>query len=41
MYDKKLTEVSRIMNKYKINSLIVINEQKNCVGVVQFYDLEI
>ena len=41
MYDKKLTEVSRIMNKYKINSLIVINEQRNCVGVVQFYDLEI
>ena len=37
-YGAKLIEASNIMSKCKINSLIVINDSKECVGIVQLFD---
>lgn len=37
----KLIEASNIMSKCKINSLIVINDSKKCIGIVQVFDLGI
>ena len=40
IYDTdKLISASNIMSKYKINSLLVVNESNDLVGVVQVYDL--
>lgn len=36
-----LSEASEIMNKYKINSLLVTDEGNTLKGIVQFYDLGI
>ena len=35
----KLISASNIMSQYKINSLLVVNESNDLVGVVQVYDL--
>ena len=35
----KLISASNIMSRYKINSLLVVNESNDLVGVVQVYDL--
>ncbi len=37
----RLTEVSDIMEQYKINSVLVVNDEQAFVGVVQMYDLGI
>jgi arabinose-5-phosphate isomerase len=37
----RLTEVNEIMEKHKINSVVVVNETQVLVGVVQMYDLGI
>jgi arabinose-5-phosphate isomerase len=39
--NEKLTLVSAIMNKKKVNSLIVVDESDKIVGIVQMYDLGI
>ena len=40
IYDTdKLISASNIMSQYKINSLLVVNESNDLVGVVQVYDL--
>jgi len=39
--DAKLIEASDVMGENKINSLLVINENKKLVGIVQMYDLGI
>jgi arabinose-5-phosphate isomerase len=36
---EKLIKASEIMSESKINSLVVINEMNNLVGIVQMYDL--
>ena len=36
---KKLVEANEMMNRYKINSLLVVDEKENFVGIVQMYDL--
>jgi len=42
IYDTdKLISASNIMSQYKINSLLVVNESNDFVGVVQVYDLGI
>lgn len=38
--NEKLTQASDIMYENKINSLIVVNESSEPVGVIQMYDLE-
>ena len=35
----KLISASNIMSQHKINSLLVVNETNDLVGVVQVYDL--
>lgn len=37
--DKKLVTASEIMGENKINSLLVVDDNKNLVGIVQMYDL--
>jgi len=37
--DEKLIVASEIMGKNKINSLLVVDDNKNLVGIVQMYDL--
>jgi len=37
--DEKLIKASEVMSEAKINSLIVVNENNQLVGVVQMYDL--
>jgi len=37
--DAKLIEASDLMGQNKINALVVIDENKNLVGIVQMYDL--
>lgn len=39
--EEKLTIASEIMNKNKVNSLLVVDENINLVGIVQMYDLGI
>jgi arabinose-5-phosphate isomerase len=40
IYDTdKLISASNIMSQHKINSLLVVNESNDLVGVVQVYDL--
>lgn len=39
--NEKLTIASEIMNENKVNSLLVVNDQNEFVGVVQMYDLGI
>ena len=40
IYDTyKLISASNIMSRHKINSLLVVNESNDLVGVVQVYDL--
>jgi len=39
--NSKLIEASEIMDKNKINSLLVVNENKELAGIVQMYDLGI
>jgi arabinose-5-phosphate isomerase len=38
--NQNLEEASEIMNRYKINSLLVLDEEEKFVGVVQMYDLK-
>jgi arabinose-5-phosphate isomerase len=38
--NQNLEEASEIMNKYKINSLLVLDEKEKFVGIVQMYDLK-
>ena len=35
----KLIEASDIMSKYKINALVVTNDDDDCIGIVQLFDL--
>lgn len=37
--DEKLVVASEIMGEHKINSLLVVDDNKNLVGIVQMYDL--
>jgi arabinose-5-phosphate isomerase len=37
--NKKLVEANEVMSTNKINSLLVINSDKNLCGIVQLYDL--
>lgn len=39
--NEKLTVATNIMNQNKVNSLLVIDDNKNFVGIVQMYDLGI
>jgi arabinose-5-phosphate isomerase len=39
--NQNLEEASEIMNRHKINSLLVLDEKENFVGIVQLYDLKI
>ncbi len=39
--DTKLTEVSTIMTENKINSLLVTDEHRQLIGIIQMYDLGI
>lgn len=39
--NEKLTIATNIMNQNKVNSLLVIDDNKNLVGIVQMYDLGI
>jgi len=39
--DARLTEVSDMMERYKINTLLVTNDKQALVGIVQMYDLGI
>ena len=38
--DEKLTEASKQMTQHKINSLLVLDQNKNCLGIVQVFDIE-
>ena len=38
--DEKLTQASKQMTQHKINSLLVIDQDKNCIGIVQVFDIE-
>ena len=38
--DQKLTEASKKMTQHKINSLLVIDQNKKCLGIVQVFDIE-
>lgn len=38
--DEKLTQASKQMTQHKINSLLVIDQDKNCLGIVQVFDIE-
>ena len=38
-YSSRLTEAEEIMNKFKINSLVAVDLDRNVVGVVQIYNL--
>lgn len=35
--DTKITEVQKVMNKYKVHSVLVVDEQKHLLGVVDHY----
>ena len=35
--DTKITEIQRIMNKYKVHSVLVVDEQNHLLGVVDHY----
>jgi len=37
--DVKLTEASKLMTHYKINSLLVVDHNKKCLGIVQVFDI--
>jgi len=39
--DEKLIKASDVMSSSKINSLLVVNSEKNLVGIIQMYDLGI
>ena len=39
--NEKLTKASDVMNSYKVNSLLVIDDQNRLAGIVQMYDLGI
>jgi len=39
--NEKLTIASKVMNENKVNSLLVVNDQNEFVGIVQMYDLGI
>ena len=39
--NEKLIEADKIMKKYKINSLIVVNKSNKLIGIIQMYDLGI
>jgi arabinose-5-phosphate isomerase len=38
--DEKLTQASKQMTQHKINSLLVIDQNKKCLGIVQVFDIE-
>ena len=38
--DEKLADAAKLMTQYKINSLLVIDQNKDCIGIVQVFDLE-
>jgi len=37
--DTKLTDTQKLMEQFKVNSLLVSNPKKELIGVVQIYDL--
>ena len=37
MADTKITEIQRIMNKYKVHSVLVIDGDNHLLGVVDHY----
>ena len=39
--DSKLIEAEREMTQHKVNSLLVVDEQKHLVGVIQIYDIKL
>ncbi|NVJ54168.1 MAG: KpsF/GutQ family sugar-phosphate isomerase [Campylobacteraceae bacterium] len=39
--DEKLTTASALMNTYKVNSLLVVDENNILTGIVQIYDFEV
>ena len=38
--DEKLADAVKLMTQYKINSLLVIDQNKDCIGIVQVFDIE-
>ena len=39
--ESKLIEAERAMTRHKVNSLLVIDEQRHLVGVIQIYDIKL
>ena len=39
--ESKLIEAERSMTQHKVNSLLVVNENRHLVGVIQIYDIKL
>jgi arabinose-5-phosphate isomerase len=39
--DTKLTDAQKLMEQFKVNSLLVSNPKEELIGIVQIYDLGI
>ncbi len=39
--EEKLIEAEKMMTRHKVNSLLVVDEQKHLVGVIQIYDIKL
>lgn len=39
--EEKLIEAEKMMTRHKINSLLVVNDDKHLVGVIQIYDIKL
>ena len=39
--DEKLIEAEKMMTHHKINSLLVVDQNKHLVGVIQIYDIKL
>lgn len=39
--EEKLIEAEKMMTRHKVNSLLVVDEHKHLVGVIQIYDIKL
>lgn len=39
--DEKLIEAEKMMTRYKVNSLLVVDDDRHLVGVIQIYDIKL
>jgi arabinose-5-phosphate isomerase len=39
--EEKLIEAEKMMTQHKINSLLVVDNDKHLVGVIQIYDIKL